>query len=324
MDDMQNNQNRTVKLIRKIIKWLLVIFVAYLIFYFISPPKSFPQKSSFTIGYGTPLGVISYKLKNEGYIRSRFLFEGLIILKQNEKSISDGEYYFEKPINLIFVALRLTGSNFGLDRLKITIPEGYTRTDIAKRCEAVLANCSATHFLEKTIGMEGYLFPDTYLLFPSKTEDDLIAKMKLNFENKTKNVFNNNITQSEQKDIIIMASILEREANGDEDIKTISGILKNRLRIGMPLQVDATFYYLLGKESSELTLSDLKMKSPYNTYVNKGLPPGPIGNPGLKAIEAAMYPSKTDYLYYLHDKKGVVHYAKTNTEHVKNKRLYLK
>lgn len=321
---MQDNQNRTIKLITKTIKWILVFCVIYLIFYFISPPKNFPQKSSFTIGYGTPLGVISYRLKNEGYIRSRFLFEGLIILKQNEKSISEGEYYFERPVNLIFVALRLTGSNFGLDRLKITIPEGYTRNEIAKRCEAVLANCSAARFLEKTEGLEGYLFPDTYLIFPGKNEDDLIAKMKLNFENKTKNVFGNNINLAQQKDIIIMASILEREANGSEDIKIISGILQNRLRIDMPLQVDATFYYLLGKESSELTLSDLKIKSPYNTYINKGLPPAPIGNPGLKAIEAAIYPAKTDYLYYLHDKNGVAHYAKTNTEHAKNKRLYLK
>jgi UPF0755 protein len=323
MDELQNNKNRVSKLIIKTIKWLLIIFVAYLIFHFISPPKNFPQKSSFTIGYGTPLGVISYRLKDEGYIRSRFLFEGLIILKQNEKSISEGEYYFEKPINLIFVALRLTGSNFGLDRLKITIPEGFTRAEIAKRCEAVLVNCSASRFLEKTDGMEGYLFPDTYLLFPGKTEDDLIAKIKLNFESKTKNIFTN-ITASEQKNIIIMASILEREANGDEDIKIISGILQNRLRIGMPLQVDATFYYLLGKESSELTTADLKIKSAYNTYINKGLPPGPIGNPGLKAIQAAMYPTKTDYLYYLHDKNGVVHYAKTNTEHAKNKKLYLR
>ena len=86
---MQNNQNRTVRLIRKTIKWLLIIFIAGVIFYFVSPPKNFPQKSSFTISYGTPLGVISYRLKNEGYIRSRFLFEGLIILKQNEKSINN-------------------------------------------------------------------------------------------------------------------------------------------------------------------------------------------------------------------------------------------
>lgn len=321
---MQNNQNRNIRLVKKTIKLFLVILAAYLIFYFVSPPKSFPQKSSFTISYGTPLGVISYRLKNEGYIRSRFLFEGLIILKQNEKSISEGEYYFEKPVNLIFVALRLTGSNFGLDRLKITVPEGYTRADIAKRCEAVLANCSAARFLEKTVGLEGYLFPDTYLVFPGKNEDELISKMKINFENKTKNVFNTSITPSEQKDIIIMASILEREANGDEDIKIISGILQNRLRINMPLQVDATFYYLLGKESSELTLTDLKIKSPYNTYLNKGLPPGPIGNPGIKAIQAAIYPAKTDYLYYLHASDGTVYYAKTHAEHVKNKRLYLR
>lgn len=92
----------------------------------------------------------------------------------------------------------------------------------------------------------------------------------------------------------------------------------------MALQVDATFYYLLGKESSELTQADLKIKSPYNTYVNKGLPPEPISNPGLRSIEAAIYPNKTDYLYYLHDENGNAYYAKNYAEHLKNKRLYLK
>ena len=148
--------------------------------------------------------------------------------------------------------------------------------------------------------------------------------MTLNFENKTKNIFDASFTVNEINDTLTTASILEREANGTEDIKIISGILQNRLNKNMPLQVDAPFYYLLGKESSELTQADLKIKSPYNTYINKGLPPAPIGNPGLKAIEAAVYPTKTDYLYYLHDINGVVHYAKTHSEHVKNKQLYLK
>lgn len=310
-------------MLNKIIKLILITSTLVVMVYFISPPKSFPKNSSFVIEKGTPLGVISYKLKSGGYIRSRFLFEGLIILKQNEKSISEGEYFFEKPINLIFVALRLTGSDFGLNRIKITIPEGYNRTEIATRCDVLMPNCNKQLFLEKTKGLEGQLFPDTYLIFPSKNEDELISKMTANFNNKTKGLFENK-TPAEQKNILILASILEREANGDEDIKIISGILKNRLNINMALQVDATFYYLLGKESSELTQADLKIKSPYNTYVNKGLPPEPIGNPGIKSIEAVLYPTKTDYLYYLHGNDGVAHYAKTYADHLKNKRLYLK
>ena len=320
---MQENNNTKI-LFKKIVKIILVIFVFAGMYYFVAPPKNFPQNSNLVIQKGTPLGLISYKLKNEGYIKSRFLFEGLTILRWGEKEIKEGEYFFQKPVDVIVLVFRLTGSDFGLERIKITIPEGYSRTEIAKRCESLLANCDAKLFLEKTKNLEGRLFPDTYLLFPSKNEDELISKMTLNFENKTKNIFDASFTVNEINDTLTTASILEREANGTEDIKIISGILQHRLNKNMPLQVDAPFYYLLGKESSELTQADLKIKSPYNTYINKGLPPAPIGNPGLKAIEAAVYPTKTDYLYYLHDINGVVHYAKTHSEHVKNKQLYLK
>ncbi len=104
----------------------------------------------------------------------------------------------------------------------------------------------------------------------------------------------------------------------------IAGILLNRLEKGMLLQVDAPFVYLLGKESKDLTVEDLKLDNPYNTYVYKGLPPGPIGNPGLQAIEAALSPTQNEYLFYLHDNDGDIHYAKTFAEHVKNKKNYLK
>jgi len=120
-----------------------------------------------------------------------------------------------------------------------------------------------------------------------------------------------------------MASIIEKESlNGDER-QIVSGILWKRISLGMPLQVDATFLYINGKASAELTKDDLNIDSPYNTYRNKGLPPGPINNPGLDAIVAALYPKDSPYLYYLHDKKGKVHYAKTFNEHVANKRKYL-
>ena len=126
------------------------------------------------------------------------------------------------------------------------------------------------------------------------------------------------------RDIIIMASILEREAATSEDMALVSGVLWNRISKGMPLQVDATFMYLLGRKSSELTTADLKIKSAYNTYTNKGLPAGPIGNPGITAIRAAIHPTATSNMYYLSDKDGVMHYAKTFNEHIANKAKYLR
>ena len=121
-----------------------------------------------------------------------------------------------------------------------------------------------------------------------------------------------------------MASILEKDANGREDARVISGILWKRFDAGMRLQADATLSYILGKESKHLTLSDLKTDSPYNTYLHTGLPAGPIGNPGMETLRAAILPEVSPYWYYLHDGEGVVHYAKNFAEHERNRRLYLK
>lgn len=307
----------------KILKILSVLVVLILMIFSLTPPKKFPKNSTFMVNSGEPLGVISYKLKDKGYIRSRMLFEGLIILRQNEKAIQEGEYYFEKPVSLIRVFLRLSGKDFGINRIKFTVPEGFNRNEIAKRCNELLKNCNEDLFLDKTKNSEGFLFPDTYLMFPSQTEDDLIEKMRLNFTKKTAEIFKG-IDIKKQREIIILASIIEREAVNEKDMKIISGILQNRMAKNMALQVDATFYFTLGKASSELTIKDLKSDSPYNTYVNKGLPPGPIGNPGLSAINAVLNPTKNDYLYYLHDRNGVPHYAKTYKEHSRNRNLYLK
>lgn len=318
-EDTENKKNK----FANITKGVFVLFVLFIMLYAVLPPKRFPQNSLFSVEKGDPLGVISYRLKEEGYIKSRFLFEGLLILKQGEKGVVEGEYLFQNPVSLFSIVMRLGGSDFGFERVKITIPEGFNRKEIAKRCSELLENCSYEGFLQKTEGMEGFLFPDTYLVFPGRNEDDLIEKMTANFNNKTAKIFEGK-TQDEIKEIIILSSIIEKESSGDNDRKIISGILHNRLKKNMLLQVDATFYYILGKTSSQLTLSDLRIDSPFNTYVYKGLPPEPIGNPGIKSIDAAINPAKTNYLYYLHDSNRNVYYAETHDGHVRNKRLYLR
>ena len=126
-----------------------------------------------------------------------------------------------------------------------------------------------------------------------------------------------------EKDIIIMASILEDEATSTEARRIVSGILWKRLALGMPLQVDSTFLYINGKNTYDLTLDDLKIDSPYNTYLYKGLPPGPIGNPGLEAITDAVNPTASKYLYFLSSRDGTVYYAKTFEKHQTNREKYL-
>ena len=161
--------------------------------------------------------------------------------------------------------------------------------------------------------MEGYLFPDTYLFLPGAEMEQIIGTMTDNFKKKAGDI---------GQDIVIMASLIEKEVSDSGDRKIVSGILWKRLEIGMPLQVDAVFPYITGKR--EILSDDLKIDSPYNTYLYKGLPLGPIANPGLDAIISAMNPIETKYLFYISDKKGITHFAATLEDHNKNIEKYLK
>jgi hypothetical protein len=167
----------------------------------------------------------------------------------------------------------LATGNFNVDQVRITIPEGYSRAEISLISQALLPNFDVDKFMNKTQNDEGYLFPDTYFVFPSITTENFIKLLKDNFDTKINPLREDIVASSRsEKDIIKMASIIEKEAHGNEDRYVISGILWNRIDKGMPLQVDATFLYLLGKGSNSLTLEDLKTDSPYNTYIYKGLP----------------------------------------------------
>lgn len=301
-----------------------VLFVVFFTFINFSPPQNRNLPKTITVKRGDTVNSISRILYREGIIRSETIFKAFVILSGGEKVIVQGDYFFDKPLYVFDVAKRFTKTLFGVERITITIPEGYTRTQIKETAEKALPNFNGELFLQKTQDKEGYLFPDTYKFFPSANEDTVIEVMTKNFENKTK-VFVENAKQKgiTKSDLIIMASIIEREANGKDDSPVISGILWERIRIGQRLQVDAPFFFLFGKESSELTRADLAIDSPYNTYRYKGLTPGPIGNPGLRAIEAALYPEETNYLFYLHDSFGVAHYAVTYKDHLANKRKYI-
>jgi len=161
---------------------------------------------------------------------------------------------------------------------------------------------------------------------PEVEAEGVIKTMSENFDKKVIKGLGEEIVKSGRKleELIIMASILEKEASSYEDMRMISGILWKRLEFGIGLQVDATVSYVVGKPSLELTDEDLAVDSPFNTYKYRGLPPAPIGNPGLEAIKAAITPTQTIYWYYLHDSDGEPHYAMTFEEHKRNKELYLR
>ncbi|MBY0328907.1 endolytic transglycosylase MltG [Patescibacteria group bacterium] len=307
---------------------VVLFFVATGYFFYTSffiAPKEFPIPYHLTIEPGQTLFSVSSELLRDSVIRSPRVFEMFMLSLGNEKNISEGEYYFSEPLTALGVAMRISGKQFGIDRQRITFPEGFTNKNMADRLVQVFPNFNASLFLELTKDDEGYLFPDTYGFFPSLAPDFVVTTLKRNFDKKIATVADQITSSSRTKaDIITMASIIEKEANGKDDRAVISGILWKRLDRGMLLQVDAPFLFLFDKQSSELTLKDLATDSPYNTYKYKGLPPGPISNPGLESIKAALNPEVSPYLYYLHDKTGAIHYASTYKEHLANITRYLK
>lgn len=321
-----SDQNKKTRSVALILTWLLLILISLLIVKsFILSPKEFPVPYRLTVEKGQTLFSISQELYDAHVIKSKRLFEIFMISLGSEKRISHGEYYFEEPLNAIEIAFRISGREFGINRKKVTFPEGFTIREMSDRLVIYFPNFDAYTFKALANGKEGYLFPDTYTFFPSTTAETIFTTLKDNFDIQIKPLLPDIKSSGRSlKEIIIMASIIEKEASGDGDMDMISGILWKRLDIGMALQVDAPFLYILDKKSNELTSRDLQTKSPYNTYLNKGLTPTPIGNPGLDSIKAAIFPKDSPYLYYLHDKSGTIHYAKTYTEHKANINKYLK
>lgn len=304
----------------------IVISAFYIVF--IKPPKNFPQDTVVSIPQGETLSGVAYNLSKKGALRSMFAFKSFFVLFGGAKGLKAGDYYLEGSQNAITLAWRMTHSDYGLKNIKITIPEGWSSFEISAFIakDKRFAHFNAKEFTKIAAPYEGYLFPDTYLFLPNVTAQNVLDAMLANYKERIESlaaqitVFGRSI-----KDVIIMASIIEEEARTEESRRTIAGILWKRFDEGMLLQVDAAFAFVNGKKaSSDLTLDDLKIDSPYNTYVYKGLPPGPISNPGLGAISATIRPIKTPYYFYLSDKQGNMHYGVTHDEHVENKFKYLK
>lgn len=305
-----------------------LLFVAFLYAsgaFFFSPPALFPTNKIFEIKQGMSLSEISVFLKQENIILSRFAFEFCVISFEGDRGVLSGSYLFKEPLGSCAVASHLVKGTSDILVARVTIPEGSSNKTIANILAKEITNFNPDSFLINAEKKEGYLFPDTYFVSITTSEKEITDRLVKNFEKKVAPLSSLIQTSGHSlNDLVIMASIIEKEANTEEDKKIVSGILWKRIAIGMPLQVDAPFYYLLGKESSEITEKDLKMVSGYNTYRNFGLPVGPIGNPGILSLRAAMEPTPTPYLFYLSDKKGVIHYAKNFEDHKKNKIKYLK
>ncbi len=303
------------------------LFTLFFAFYIVAP-RNFPVNSIYNLRTGQTYSGVASDLKELNYIESEFWFKvSVAVFTFGKRNIIAGDYSFESRENVLTIAWRVSHGGFNTKSVKITLPEGLNSYEIASILENKLPFFDKTKFINlvEAKKMEGYLFPDTYFLAPSISEEEIISLMNSNYNEKIKTL-SEDIKKfgKSESDIIKMASILEGEARLYETRQVVAGILWKRISIGMALQVDSSFKYINGKTSADLTIDDLKIDSPYNSYTNRGLPPTPISNPGLVAIKASINPVKTPYLYFLTDKDGNMHYASTLEEHAANKVKYLK
>lgn len=289
------------------------------------PPEGFPVGEPIEISPGMNVREITELLAERGVVRSNTLLYYLVVLFHDPSTIKASTYYFDQPLTATAVATRLTEGDFTADLIRFTHIEGERVTQLAKRAELALPAFDAATFVAAAEPHEGKLYPDTYFVPASFTADDLRTLMLDTFSEKIAPYESAISTHPLDLDeILVLASIIEREANSPESKRLVSSVLQNRLEIGMALQADASIEYVLDKPLAELTPADLEIDTPYNTYLYPGLPPTPIGNPGLEAILAVLEPAESDYFYYITDDTGVFHYAKTYNEHLRNIERYLR
>jgi UPF0755 protein len=294
-------------------------------------PTDFGDKDFhvFKIPYGSSLRQISQSLAKDHLIRSQFVFEAYVRLDPRHRMAKAGYYRISPGMSVPTIVREFRRGT--AQSITVTIPEGLDNQEIADLLAkkglvrpASFLNAARDPGLinqlegneQSLSGTEGYLFPDTYNFELNSTiEKQIIQKMFLRFQE----VFQKNfkqISSEKRKEIVIMASLVEKEAKKPEERPIIAGIFYNRLRLGYPLQSCATVQYSLGKRKERLYYKDLQVNSPYNTYLHQGLPPGPIANPGLASLKAAVFPAKVQYLYFVAKPDGTHIFSTTYQQHL--------
>lgn len=321
-----------------------IIYLAYFTFAIYESNEGQGIEKTFSIEAGQGVNEISQNLYKEGLIDSKWNFELYLWMRGVEDKLKAGDYLLNDEMNIIEITRVLVAGQV-IRELEITIIEGWNNKKIAKYLDEKDIS-SESDFLSlvedaenfkndydflqnipEGVDLEGYLFPDTYRIYSDAGTKDIIKKMLNNFGKKVILQMMGDIESQDYNlhEIITLASIIEKEVATNESRALVSDIFRKRLEIGMPLQSDSTINYVLGTSTTRPTLDQLReADSPYNTYKHKGLPPGPICNPSLSSIKAAIYPENNDHWYFLTTEDGTVIYSKTNDEHAANKAKYLK
>jgi UPF0755 protein len=318
------NKKRFIFLMAIIFLFLCLIASFFYIDHQINVPLSNQlTEQTFIIEKGEGLKKIATHLKEADLIRDKIWFMAYVFYKGWAAQLQAGEYSLSPSLSIRQISRKIVNGDIIPQGIKVTIPEGFT----LKQIDARLAEnglIKAGELLKKP-ELEGYLFPDTYQFDRDASLDEIIVEMMDNFDQK---LDQNLVAEIERqgktiREIIIMASILEKEVPLYSDQRIVSGIFWKRLKNNYPLQSCATIAYILEVNKWIYSVEDTKIDSPYNTYQNVGLPPGPINNPGLLAIKAAIYPLDTDYNFFLSTPNGQTIFSRTFEEHKDNKRKYL-
>ncbi len=329
------------KIIAVVVGLIIAVIAVFIYLGFFGALQKGAALEQFTIPLGSTRGQITEKLKTEGFIKNEWAFDLASYLKDVAK-IQVGAYKISKSMDVWDVAAVFSKGPY----MKwVVIPEGLRKEEIADILGSALGwskedvqQWVVISSAKQSDYIEGVFFPDTYLIPKDESPANVAKRLQNRFQEKFAPYAPEAVKQNiKWTTLIKVASLIQREAlgrsptgeaAGEKDMPIISGIIWNRLLSGMKLDVDSTLQYAredTGKGWwAPITSADKKIDSPYNTYLYKGLPPYPICNPGINAIKAALFPAKTDCLYYLHDSAGEIHCAKTYKEHLKNIELYLK
>lgn len=330
---------------KKIVTAIIITLVFFgLVFYLFNRQAIFSHGTgntpqTFEVKSGEGIQEIGKRLEQSNLIKNSYYFDYYIWKTNSKNKIQAGSYELNNMMTIPEIVQVLSMGKIVSNEVKVTFPEGSSLKEmadiltekgfngdeflkVAKSASGVKTDYEFLKDKPKNVSLEGFLFPDTYIFYKDASAEQVVDIMLQNFDEKLTQNMRDKINAKGRSifDIVTMASILEKEAKAPEDMKIASGIFWKRIEAGMSLQSCATIAYVLGKDKKQYTYDDTRTPSPYNTYLNKGLPPGPINNPGLNSIQAAIYPKATDYNYFLTDPNtGQMLYAKTLEEHEANK-----
>ena len=324
----------------KIVEFKLHIILVVSLLCLVSVIYGLTQQATSTTGEkyvivvkpGMGASSIGHLLYEQGAIKSVLLFQVISKMQGMESSLQAGEYTVSKNMTIQQIVTMLGKGQTVYQQ--ITIPEGYTVEQIGKLLQEKQLG-SAANFKKASQNYvpypymvnnnpnvvykaEGYMFPNTYQISKGITEEQILTMMTTQFDKQFTESMRARAAEMKFSinEVVILASLVEKEAQLPADRPVIAGVFLNRLKLDMPLQSCATIQYILGYPKAELSVKDTERPSPYNTYQHMGLPPGPIANPGIAAINAVLYPEKTDYIYFVADKQGAHHFTKTYDEHL--------